>query len=139
MSNLITSGIINLEPVAQGRPRFSKRGRFIQVYDPPKSKEFKESVRKLVRKREQLIDTPIEVVYRIYRSIPKSTSKKNVELMEQGVVLPTKKPDWDNYAKGLQDALNGWLWTDDALICDAHVIKRYSTTPRIEYEVRSLA
>lgn len=32
------------EPQAQGRPRFYRRGRFVGVYDPKESKDYKERV-----------------------------------------------------------------------------------------------
>lgn len=33
------------EPVAQGRPRFARRGGFVQAYDPKKSKDYKQRIR----------------------------------------------------------------------------------------------
>jgi len=44
--------------------------------------------------------------------------------------LPTCKPDWDNLAKSVIDALNNVFWRDDSLITDALVSKRYDWTTR---------
>ena len=38
----------------------------------------------------------------------------------------TCKPDFDNMAKAVGDALNGVLWLDDALICDVVIRKMYA-------------
>ena len=38
--------VIYGEPVAQGRPRFSRRGNFVTTYDPPKSKAYKALVKR---------------------------------------------------------------------------------------------
>ena len=37
----------------------------------------------------------------------------------------TAKPDWDNAGKLIGDALNGYLWADDAQIVDANAQKYY--------------
>jgi len=39
---------------------------------------------------------------------------------------PTSRPDADNYAKLVMDALNGVAWTDDALVVSLHVDKQWS-------------
>lgn len=66
-----------------------------------------------------------------YYSIPKSTSKKNRQLMLDGVMRPTKKPDFDNIGKIICDALNQIAYKDDAQIVDAQVRKFYSEEPRV--------
>jgi hypothetical protein len=38
-------------------------------------------------------------------------------------LLPLRKPDWDNAAKLVCDALNGIAWRDDAHVADARVLK----------------
>ena len=52
--------------------------------------------------------------------------------MQQGLILPTKKPDTDNIAKAILDALNGLAYYDDAQICQLEVYKFYSDEPRAE-------
>ena len=45
----------------------------------------------------------------------------------------TKKPDIDNVAKSVLDALNGLAFDDDSLIHDLQIIKRYTIgEPRVE-------
>ncbi|WP_338054164.1 RusA family crossover junction endodeoxyribonuclease [Schleiferilactobacillus perolens] len=37
------------DPVAQGRPRFARRGKFVSTYDPPKSRAYKQEAAIYVR------------------------------------------------------------------------------------------
>lgn len=57
---------------------------------------------------------------------PKSVSKKNREKMLKGEILPTKKPDIDNIAKVVLDALNGIAYKDDTQVVSLEVRKIYS-------------
>lgn len=51
--------------------------------------------------------------------------------MLQGKILPTKKPDCDNIAKIICDALNGVAYDDDKQIVALKVTKIYSDEPRV--------
>ena len=46
--------------------------------------------------------------------------------MESGELLPCKKPDADNIAKVVCDALNKVAYDDDTQICNLYVCKRYT-------------
>lgn len=126
------------DPVAQGRPRFSNRGGFIKAYDPQKSRDFKDYVRLAASEHapDQLLDEPLNLEVTFYRPIPKSFSKKKTKEAENGEILPTSKPDIDNYLKGVKDALSGIIWRDDNCITDVFMRKRYSNRPRIEITVK---
>jgi Holliday junction resolvase RusA-like endonuclease len=65
------------------------------------------------------------VVINAYYSIPKSTSKKDRELIKQGLKKPTKKPDIDNIAKIILDSLNGIAYKDDTQVVSLTVHKIY--------------
>lgn len=61
------------EPVAQGRPRFSRRGGFITAYDPVKSRNYKEAVRLMVQQQMQgkkIIEDGCKATIDIFRGIP---------------------------------------------------------------------
>lgn len=49
--------------------------------------------------------------------IPKYVSKKTKDLMLNGCLFPTKKPDADNVIKVILDSLNGVAYRDDVQIC----------------------
>jgi Holliday junction resolvase RusA-like endonuclease len=128
------------EPVAQGRPRFSNHGEFTKVYDPAKSRDFKKYV-KLVsseNRPEKLIEGPVQLEVKIYKSTLKSFSKKKAVQAEKGELRPLTKPDVDNYVKGVKDALKAVIWRDDSQVVDLHISKWYSEVPRIEISITEL-
>ena len=132
--------ILHIEPVEQARPRATRYGRSIRVYDPPKVSKYKKQLARLARSqyKDEPLDGMIEVEISFYRQVQKSLSKKERARRLSGEHRPTVKPDLDNYIKSTLDALNGILWTDDARIVDLHAHKYYSDRPRIEITVREL-
>lgn len=103
--------------VPKGRPRFTKAG---HAYTPEKTRTF-ETLIKFHWKRFNLAMLPkcptsVEMICFIPR--PKSVSKK--------VLIPITKPDLDNAAKAVLDALNGVAWEDDNQVSDLRVMKRYT-------------
>lgn len=127
------------EPVAQGRPRFSNRGGFTKVYDPPKSKVYKKFVSEVAKKNIVVpFEKQIKVKIDVYRFIPKNFSKKKTLLAINKELRPDTKPDIDNYAKGILDGCNGIVWKDDNLIVSLTVNKYFSDEPRVEVEVTEL-
>lgn len=70
---------------------------------------------------------PLEMTIVAYFKIPKSTTKKDRTLIEKGLMFPTKKPDADNIAKVVCDALNGIAYRDDTQIVRLHIMKEYTT------------
>lgn len=70
---------------------------------------------------------PVEVYIDAYFGIPKSATKKAAQLMKAGLVKPTKKPDADNIAKVVCDALNGVAYKDDTQVVKLSVCKSYNT------------
>ena len=56
--------------------------------------------------------------------------KKKAAMMA-GQIRPTKKPDADNCAKSVLDALNKIAFDDDSQIVELHVNKYYSENPRV--------
>ncbi|WP_145153050.1 RusA family crossover junction endodeoxyribonuclease [Paenibacillus xylanexedens] len=129
------------EPVAQGRPKASTRTGFVKMYDPKKSKDYKDYVKLAASEHapDALLLGPIGMVLTVYRSIPKSLSQKKAALAEAGHIVPTTKPDVDNYLKGVKDALKGVIWKDDSQVVEVFARKRYSARPRIEVKIKELS
>lgn len=133
--------VFNIEPQQQERPRATGRGRFIRVYDPPKTAKFKRKLKQLAVDKMQgkdKFDSAISVTIRFFRKVQKSISKKEHARRTKGHVRPIIKPDLDNYIKSTLDALNGVIWTDDATIVELNTSKWYADDPRIEIEVKEL-
>jgi len=129
------------EPVAQGRPRATTINGMVRMYDPKKSRDFKQYVKLAAsdHRPPNLFKGPLELEVKVYKSTLKSFSKKKAVAAERGELRPSKKPDVDNYIKGIKDGLNKVLWQDDSQIVDLHVSKFYSEKPRIEIKVTPLS
>lgn len=125
------------EPVAKGRPRFSSRGGFVRSYTPEKTLNYENLVKISfdMCKDKEKIEGELQVIINAFFPIPKSTSKKKQQMMLDGSVHPTKKPDTDNIAKTILDALNGRAFDDDKQVVVLHVEKHYSNEPRVEVEI----
>lgn len=135
MVNFVVDGV----PVAKGRPRFAKRGNFVQTYTPQKTKDYESLVMEaatVAMGSAQPLTTPIAIYLYIRLPIPASYSKKRVRDCIEGYEMPTKKPDWDNIAKAVTDALNGICYVDDCQIVNAHVKKVYSHTPGVDVLIK---
>lgn len=128
---------IPIEPVSQLRPRATNRGGHTRVYDPPKVKTYKDSVRTFLEDYpiKKFSDVELDVKVKFYLPVQKSISKKERERRLSHKVRPYKKPDIDNLQKSLLDSLNGIVWDDDAKITHIEAWKFYSEKPRTEIEI----
>jgi Holliday junction resolvase RusA-like endonuclease len=128
------------EPVAQGRPRATMINGHIRMYDPKKSRDFKDYVRLVASEHrpEKLLEGPISLVVKVYKPTLKSFSKKKKAAAEAGQLRPTSKPDVSNYLKLIEDALTGVIWKDDSQIIDCSISKYYSETPRTEIQIKEM-
>lgn len=69
---------------------------------------------------------------------PKSVSKKKRADMLERRIWPAKKPDSDNIAKVVLDALNGIAYHDDTQVISLTVTKAYSEEARLSITLRTL-
>lgn len=129
--------ILPIEPVAQARPRARRFGKGIRLYDPPKTATFKRKLHKLATEMYHGAPVEGEIYLKVafYRKIQKSISKKEHDRRASGAHRPIVKADLSNYLKSFEDALNGVLWKDDAMIVHEEIDKYYSDKPRIEVEI----
>lgn len=79
---------------------------------------------------------PLEVTVAAFWPWPKSLSEK--KRRTYGAHFFTSRPDADNTAKILGDALNNIVWRDDAQIVTLQITKRYSLTPQTIVRVTRL-
>lgn len=68
--------------------------------------------------------------------VPESWSLRDKAAALEGRILPTSKPDDDNFRKMASDALSKIVFRDDAQIVDGRQLKRYSASPALTIEVR---
>lgn len=121
------------KPFAKQRPRVVTRGGFARAYTPQQTVNYENLVKKVYIDSvgDLKLNGPIKASIEGVFPIPKSASKKDKELMIRGKVLHTKKPDADNIAKSVLDALNNIAYDDDSQICKLLVNKVYGEDPRI--------
>lgn len=81
---------------------------------------------------------PLAVSITAFYEVPKSYSKKKKQEMLDGQLYPTKKPDIDNIAKCVLDALNKLAYRDDTQVVKLHMEKHYAEIPRVEVEIREI-
>ena len=115
-------------PVAKGRPRLGKYG----TYTPKKTADFESYVEYCWAAEYGNLkpsDKPLEVGIVFYMPIPKSASKRAKASMDLGEIKHIKKPDLDNMAKAVLDALNGLAYIDDSQIYSLTLYKTYSEQP----------
>lgn len=117
------------------RPRFNAYTR--RTYTPLKTKNYEEQIKngyiisvgnKMLFKPKEPVGIEIIACFKI----PKSARKKDVRLMLDKTIKPTKKPDVDNIAKVVCDALNKLAYQDDAQIAEINVKKIYSTQEKLD-------
>jgi Holliday junction resolvase RusA-like endonuclease len=111
----------------KGRPRFSSRGGFARAYTDAKTANAETWVKACaVEQAGQVpLDGPLTVGIQIECEVPKSWSKRKQADALAGGLWPTGKPDLDNCAKLVADALNGLVWKDDSQIVRLTVSKQY--------------
>jgi Holliday junction resolvase RusA-like endonuclease len=129
--------VIPGEAVPQLRPRFARHGNFTQAYDPAKCRDYKAYIRYLAA--EAYTGPPLEgqlaLHVDIWRLPPKSWSKVKMAGALSGDIRPITKPDLSNVIKGIEDALKGIIWRDDAQVVDIGASKWYGMEPRVEVKI----
>lgn len=125
------------EPMGKQRARTTKWG----SYTPEKTVNYETLVKVIYKEKypkQELIYTPIKMTINAYLKIPKSTPKKHISLMAEGGIRPTKKPDIDNIAKIILDALNGICYKDDTQVISLTLNKYYGLEPKVEVYIEGV-
>ena len=125
------------KPVSQKRHRYSFRNGKVRNYDPSftDKKKFKSKV--LEFNPNKIPKGNIILCITFYMPRPKNhyrTGKYSHLLKKDSPKLHIVKPDIDNLAKFVMDAMQGILWDDDCYVCALEARKVYSDKPRTEIE-----
>ena len=121
--------VIHGKPIAKKRPRFARRGKFVQTYS---DQETEEGLAYLEAKQQINIppmEGPLKLTAIFYMPRPKShygTGRNADKLKPSASRYPTVKPDLDNLLKFYCDVLNGLAWNDDSQVVIKIGEKRYS-------------
>jgi len=127
---LVVTFTVDGDPVPKGRPRFARRGKFVQTYTDAKTIDYETHVamkaRHAIGATEPLKGALSVFLYLRY-AVPPSYSKKRKEACLAGLEFP-KRIDIDNVYKSITDAMNGIVYVDDSQIVEAHIKKVYHET-----------
>lgn len=124
-------------PVPQGRPRARAyrvgAATRVQVYDPATSRDWKRTVlaQVLEHKPPTPVEGPLSMTLHFFLPRPRSLPKR--------VEFPTTRPDLDNFAKAVLDALRGVIYRDDAQIVHLSVSKHYNDVPGVSIRLWRMA
>lgn len=80
-------------------------------------------------------DKPLKAEINVFMPVPKSYSKKKSEQALKNEIRPTVKPDCDNIAKNINDALNGIVYSDDKQIVSLTVNKFYANNEFVNVKI----
>lgn len=117
------------EPKAQKRHRSVKMGNFNRQYDPSSAdkKDFLSIVQDNAPLEPFVAPLSVNMVFVFTRPKSHYRSGKNSHILKDDApIYHVSKPDCDNLAKFVMDALNKIYWKDDSLICSISVTKKYT-------------
>jgi Holliday junction resolvase RusA-like endonuclease len=124
---------LNGDPVPKGRPRFGK-GR---TYTPAKTRAYEKAVATMARNahKSKPPEGPLKLMATFVFPIPKSWPKKKRAAAARGELFHASKPDLDNLAKLIKDAMNGIVYKDDSQIWAMLIHKEYGARPMVKITV----
>lgn len=123
--------IIPGKPLGKQRPRVLKTG---IAYTPKETVNYETFVKMLYLEKyagEKPFEGPVSMLISAFYQIPKSASKRRREAMARHHIPPTTRPDIDNIAKIIMDALAGVAYQDDKQVTSCAVNKLYSHEPKV--------
>lgn len=135
---------VNGIPQGKARPRFTKAGR---SYTPANTRRYEADVREAALKAAAIQGytkadkhAALAVSITAWFPVPASWPKKKRAAAMSGDIYPTAKPDADNIAKAILDALNGIAYHDDKQAVEVLVTKQYARhgDPHVDVTVTTL-
>lgn len=127
------------KPTGKGRPRFKRMGNFVQTYTPANTAEYEKLVRlKFQNAGGVITEKPVKIEIIAFFAPPKSVRKKDKAEMLANRILPMKKPDVDNIAKIVLDALNQIAYKDDSQVIELVVKKRYASDAKVLVHIEEI-
>jgi len=121
---------VNGIPKAQPRVKAYRRGNFVGVFDPGSANEWKARVAIAARDYAppQQLQGPLMLEMKFLMPRPKAHYRSNGELRDDPPSHHISKPDLDNLAKAVMDAISdlGTIWRDDSQVAEVRMSKVYT-------------
>lgn len=128
---MIVEFTIHGQPVGKQRPRVV-RG---HAYTPEKTRNYEHLVQyEYIRQGGKYLDGAIKADIVAYFPVSKSAQKKGAKQGDKCC----KKPDCDNIAKIILDALNGIAYKDDSQVAVQSAQKLYNLEPRVDVRLEEI-
>lgn len=127
------------EAVPQPRPRVTTRGGHGHAYTPKDHpvNAWRELVRENFTNRERFRACLVRV--RIAVAIQRPKSHYTAKGAVKASAPPLPRPDLDNYAKAILDALtDSGIWDDDSQVADLRVMKVWADRSETEITISSI-
>lgn len=123
-------------PVGKRRPKFSTVHGYAQAIKPKEDVIYENLVKLSFQQAKpsdyNLFDKAVKMTILACFAIPKSFSKKKQKEALEGTIRPLTKPDADNIAKIICDALNDIAYKDDTQIIELTITKQYASEPKVK-------
>lgn len=120
------------------RSKATGKHRAILTDANPNSRVWKEQVASAIRAvyTGPLLDGPLELIVKFYRPRPKGHfGAKGMNKQGQSNPFPASAPDTTKLIRGIEDALNKVLWTDDSRVVRQVATKEWGEPARAEIQV----
>lgn len=123
---------LDVKPTPKGRPRFAN-GR---VYTPKETKDAEKEIAVLVANhmlasRLKMVETAVVIEIIFYFALPKKVTQEEKMLCDIGMLYHSCRPDIDNLAKLVIDAIIGIALKDDGQVCKLVCEKKYAKSEGI--------
>lgn len=125
------------KPRGKGRPRFTTRGGFPRAYTPASTAEYERWIRTafVLARGNADIGAKHHSAVRVSILAEFKPPKRGGPAPSTDPVPYLHKPDVDNVAKVVLDALNGDAWADDAQVYRVDVAKFYGAEDKLTVEI----
>jgi Holliday junction resolvase RusA-like endonuclease len=121
--------VFEIEPVPASRPRVGKWGAY---YNQTYAQFIKDMAWHMKSVKKLMLKDPLKTEITFWKKIPKSTSKKETELMHNTYCV--SNVDLDNLEKSVYDAMNGHVYEDDKQIVE-HLTRKKLTKDKARIEI----
>jgi Holliday junction resolvase RusA-like endonuclease len=124
------------EPVPWSRAASNGKQRFT----PPRMRDYKAKLgwiakQAMAGREPYAAAVPLSVLVVATMPIPASWSARKQLAAADQLVLPTKRPDLDNFVKSALDGCNGVVFADDSAVVRLETRKEYGRTPGLTVQI----